>query len=68
METASEGFSARAWASEAPRRPRNSEPLGVVVFREVHLDEERAVVDRKSVDVWVLKACMAGSYFFCTWT
>lgn len=55
-ETVSEGFSARAWASEAPHSRRNSEPVGVVVFREVHLDEEaRESVERKSADEWMLR-------------
>lgn len=55
-ETVSEGFSARAWASEAPHSRRNSEPVGVVVFREVHLDEEvRESTERKSADEWMLR-------------
>jgi pheromone a factor receptor len=50
VETA-EGFSARAWATEAPTSRRNSEPIGVVVFCEVKLDEEvRESTERKSAD------------------
>ncbi|KAJ4989373.1 pheromone receptor 1 [Stagonosporopsis vannaccii] len=55
-ETASEGFSARAWASEAPVSRRNSEAVGVVVFREVHLDEEvRESTERQSADEWMAR-------------
>jgi pheromone a factor receptor len=55
-ETVTEGFSARAWASEAPHSRRNSEPIGVVVFREVKLDEEvRDSTERKSADEWMLR-------------
>lgn len=55
-ETVINGFSARAWASEAPMSRRNSEPAGVIVFREVHLDEEaRESVERKSADEWMLR-------------
>jgi pheromone a factor receptor len=54
--TVTEGFSARAWASEAPHSRRNSEPIGVVVFHEVHLDEElRDDSERKSADQWMLR-------------
>jgi pheromone a factor receptor len=56
-DTATEGFSARAWASKTPRSRRNSDPIGVVVFREVKLDEE--VLDsteRKSADEWMLRS------------
>ena len=56
VETATEGFSARAWASETPMSRRNSEPTGVFVFREVHLDEEvRNSTERKSADDWFLR-------------
>lgn len=56
VATVSEGFSARAWASDAPLSRRNSEPVGVVVFREVHLDEElRESPERKSADEWMLR-------------
>lgn len=56
VETVSEGFSARAWASEAPMSRRNSEPVGVIVFREVHLNEEvRDGTERKSADEWMLR-------------
>lgn len=55
-DTVSEGFSARAWASEIPVSRRNSAPVGVVVFREVHLDEEvRESTERKSTDEWMLR-------------
>ncbi|KAJ4379178.1 a-factor receptor [Didymella sp. IMI 355093] len=54
--TVTEGFSARAWASEAPHSRRNSEPIGVVVFREVHLNEEvRDSSEWKSADEWMLR-------------
>lgn len=57
VETVSDGFSARAWASEAPHSRRNSEPVGVIVFREVHLDEEvRHSTERKSADDWMLRS------------
>lgn len=55
VEIVTEGFSARAWASEASRSRRNSEPTGLVVFREVKLDEEvRDSSERKSADAWML--------------
>ena len=55
-----DGFSARAWASEAPASRHNSEPAGVVVFREVKLDEEardnsEEGMVRKSADEWMLR-------------
>ncbi|KZM21843.1 mating-type factor pheromone receptor [Ascochyta rabiei] len=56
VESVPEGFSARAWASEAPSSRRNSESVGVTVFREVHLDEEvRESTERKSADEWMLR-------------
>ncbi|KAF9694872.1 hypothetical protein EKO04_007164 [Ascochyta lentis] len=56
IDPLSEGFSARAWATEVPPSRRNSEPAGVVVFREVHLDEEvMESSERKSADEWMLR-------------
>ena len=56
VETVSEGFSARVWASEAPTSRRNSESVGVVVFREVRLDEGvRESTEVKSADEWMLR-------------
>lgn len=55
-EIVTEGFSARAWASETSRSRRNSEPVGVVVFHEVKLDERsRDSTGRKSADEWMLR-------------
>lgn len=56
VETVTEGFSARAWAPEGPRSRSHSEPIGVLVSREVHLDEEICDnTERKSTDDWMLR-------------
>lgn len=56
-ETVTEGFPARAWAAEVRHSRRNSEPTGIVVFREVTLDEEvRNTTERKSADEWMLRS------------
>ncbi|KAH6622252.1 pheromone A receptor-domain-containing protein [Boeremia exigua] len=57
-DTVTEGFSARAWASEAPSSRRTSEPSGVIVFREVHLDEEiRASAERNENTHGTVEVC-----------
>lgn len=51
-----EGFTARAWATEAPASRRNSETISVFVFREIKLDEEvRESTERKDADEWMLR-------------
>ena len=55
-ESAGEGFSARAWAAVSPSSRRNDNPAGVVVFREVHLDEEaREGGEQKPKDEWTAR-------------
>ncbi|KAF1933356.1 STE3-domain-containing protein [Didymella exigua CBS 183.55] len=56
VQTVTEVFTAQAWASKEPQRRCDSEPIGVVVFREVHLDEEvRDSTGNKSADEWMLR-------------
>jgi pheromone a factor receptor len=52
-ESASQNFSARAWASEDPGSLQN-EPSGVHVIHEIHQDrQERGEPERKS-DIWAV--------------
>ena len=56
-EPAGEGFTARAWAADSPSSTRNDNPAGVVVFREVHLNEEpRESGEQKPAEEWTLRA------------
>lgn len=53
---AGEGFTARAWATVSPSSRRTDNPAGVVVFREVHLDEEtRESAEQKPADEWMVR-------------
>jgi pheromone a factor receptor len=53
---AGEGFTARAWAAVSPSSRRNNNPAGVVVFREVHLNEEaRESGEQKPADEWMVR-------------